>query len=66
MNKFLYIILVSTMGAETMQALYDLRWMMAFIAWLVVMDFWMSVSCLRRNKQPVAFWREFNPHCSRL
>lgn len=66
MNKFLYIILVSTMGAETLQALYDLRWMMAFIAWLVIMDFWVSVSSLHRNKQPIGFWREIKRACNRM
>lgn len=35
---------VSTMGMEAMQALFDLRWMLVLIVVLIVADFWFGVS----------------------
>lgn len=66
MNKFLCVITASAMGAEAADALFDLRWMLVFIVWLIVADLWFSVSAKRHAKLPVSFGREWRRACNRL
>lgn len=66
MNKLLYVITASAMGAEAAQALYDLRWMLVFIAWLTVMNLWIGVSSAHPGRRRQRLTHEGRRACNRL
>ena len=48
-------VVMGGMAGEAMTALYDLRWMIAFIFALVVSDFWFGVKASIANKEKFRF-----------
>ncbi len=66
MNKTLYIITASALGAEAAQAIYDLRWMLIFIVWLLAVNLWFRISCDAKAKRPTSVAREGREACNKL
>ncbi len=66
MNKTLYIVTASALGAEAAQAIYDLRWMLIFIIWLLAANLWFSVSCNAKAKRLTSFAKEGRKACNKL
>ena len=59
-------IAVGGMAAEALTALYDLRWMIAFIFVLVVADFWFGVKASLANKEKFRFSRAGRRTCNKF
>lgn len=66
MNKTLYTFTAATMGAEAAQTLYDLRWMLVFIVWLLTANLWFSISGKRKSGQPFCIAQEIRSTCNKL
>ena len=56
---------VSTMGMEAMQALFDLRWMLVLIVVLIVADFWFGVSDSLHKHEHFRFSRAGRRTCNK-
>lgn len=56
---------VSTMGVEAMQALFDLRWMLVLIVVLIVADFWFGVSDSLHKHEHFRFSRAGRRTCNK-
>ena len=59
-------IAVGGMAGEALTALYDLRWMIAFIFVLVVADFWFGVKASLANKEKFRFSRAGRRTCNKF
>lgn len=66
MNKFFFVVAAPTMGAEALTAVYDLRWMMVFIVWLILADFWFGVSASRKRGEAFCLARAGRRTCNKL
>lgn len=58
-------VVVGTMGAEALTALYDLRWMLVLIVVLIVADFWFGVSESLHKKEHFRFSRAGRRTCNK-
>lgn len=56
---------VSTMGVEAMQALFDLRWMLVLIVVLILADFWFGVSDSLHKHEHFRFSRAGRRTCNK-
>ena len=56
---------VSTMGVEAMQALFDLRWMLVLIVVQIVADFWFGVSDSLHKHEHFRFSRAGRRTCNK-
>lgn len=66
MNKALYTFTAAAMGAEAAQTLYDLRWMLVFIVWLLAANLWFSISSKKKSRQLFCIAQEFRSTCNKL
>lgn len=58
-------VLWTAFGAEAMEAVYDLRWMLALAAGLIVVDFWWGISDARSKGEEVRFSRAGRRTCNK-
>ena len=66
MNKVLYTFTLATMGAEAAQTVYDLRWMLVFIVWLLATDMWFSFSCCEKSHRTFSLSQEGRTACNKF
>lgn len=66
MNRLIIILSASTMAAEALEVVYDMRWMMAFIIILIITDFWFGVSESRKKKVQLRLSRAGRRTCNKL
>ena len=59
-------VLWSAFGAEALDAVYDLRWMLALATALIMVDFWWGVSDARSKGEEVRFSRAGRRTCNKL
>lgn len=59
-------VLWSAFGAEALDAVYDLRWMLALGLGLIVVDFWWGVSDARSKGEEVRFSRAGRRTCNKM
>lgn len=59
------LVVLSTMGAEAMSALYDLRWMLVLMVVLIIADFWFGVSEAMKRREPFRFSRAGRRTCNK-
>ena len=60
------VVVMGGMAGEAMTALYDLRWMIAFIFALVVSDFWFGVKASLAKKEKFRFSRAGRRTCNKF
>lgn len=60
------VVVMGGMAGEAMTALYDLRWMIAFIFALVVADFWFGVKDSLARKEKFRFSRAGRRSCNKF
>lgn len=66
MNKCIFLFIASAMGAEAVGAIYDLRWMLVFIVWLIGADFWFAMSASRKSGKPFSKARAGRRACNKF
>ena len=65
-NKFLSVFMFSTMTAEAMQVIHDLRWMLMFVVVLILVDFWFGVNASLKRKEKFRFSRAGRRTCNKF
>lgn len=66
MTRLMSATAAATMAEEAMLVVRDLRWMIAFIAVLILTDLWFGVSEARKKKVPLRLSRAGRRTCNKL